>query len=63
MRILHKDDFAIEKSRETLMYILLGYLEVFELYNEWIREYEKKKINYRDELKEKYEEIKKKTIS
>ena len=53
----------IEKSRETLMYILLGYLEVFELYNEWIREYEKKKINYRDELKEKYEEIKKKTIS
>ena len=50
----------IENSRETLMYILLGYLETFELYNEWIREYEKKKINYRNSLKEKYEEIKKK---
>ena len=50
----------IENSRETLMYILLGYLETFELYDEWIREYEKKKINYRNSLKEKYEEIKKK---
>lgn len=40
----------IEDSKEILMYCLLEYLEEFELYEEWVREYEKNKVDYRDSI-------------
>lgn len=50
----------IEKNKEIKEYIILEQLEEFELYKEWILEYEKymEKIEYRDSLKEKYDELK-----
>ena len=50
----------IEDSKEVLMYCLLEYLEEFELYEEWVREYEKNKVDYRDSINKKYIAIKKK---
>lgn len=51
----------IEKDPEVKEYILLNILEKYELYEEWIKEYESKhkKINFRAGLKEKYNKIKK----
>lgn len=50
----------IETQNEVKEYILLEMLEDFELYNEWVAEYEKHigKINYRERLKLKYNEYK-----
>lgn len=50
----------IERDKEIKEYILLEKLEEFELYKEWIMEYEKHlgKIDYRDRLKEKYTKYK-----
>ena len=49
----------IESDKEIKEYIILGELESFKLYDEWIKEYEKhSKIRYRQSLREKYEEIK-----
>lgn len=52
-----------EKDKEVKEYILLKQLEEFELYKNWIVEYEKhlEKIDYRDSLKEEYKELKSKT--
>lgn len=49
-----------ETTKEVKEYILLELLEKFELYDDWIKEYEKHmgKIDYRDSLKEKYNEFK-----
>ncbi len=57
IRYFHKQ--YIEKIKEIKEYILLSKLEDFELYNEWIEEYEKHigKISYRENLKEKYKQI------
>lgn len=46
--------------KEVKEYILLEMLETFEFYEEWVLEYEKHlgKIDYRDSLKEKYNEYK-----
>lgn len=58
IRYFHKQ--YIEKTKEIKEYILLSKLEHFGLDEEWIEEYEKHlgKIGYRDELKEKYKELK-----
>lgn len=50
----------LEQSKEVKEYIILEQLEAFELYKEWILEYEKYlgKIEYRNYLKEKYNEFK-----
>ena len=47
--------------KNVLEYILVEKLEEYGLYKEWILEYEKhlEKIDYRNELKEKYKEYKK----
>ena len=51
----------IQERKEVKEYIILDILEMFNLNNEWIIEYEKHKdINYRDSLKEKYTEMKEK---
>lgn len=48
-----------ERSEKIKAYILLDQLEMFDLYEKWIEEYERHKdINYRDSLKEKYKELK-----
>ena len=51
----------INRNKEIKEYILLEKLEEYGLYKEWILEYEKhlEKIDYRNELKEKYKEYKK----
>ena len=51
----------INKDKEIKEYILLEKLEEYGLYKEWILEYEKhlERIDYRNELKEKYKEYKK----
>lgn len=51
----------INRDKEIKEYILLEKLEEYGLYKEWILEYEKhlEKIDYRNELKEKYKEYKK----
>ncbi len=51
----------VESNREIKEYILLEKIDEYELYDEWIEEYEKHlgKISYRDSLKERYEELKK----
>lgn len=51
-----------ETTKEVKEYILLELIENFELYDEWIKEYEKHigKIDYRDSLKEKYNKLKNK---
>lgn len=50
----------LEKYKEIKEYILLQTMEEFNLYKEWILEYEKHlgKISYRDSLKEKYTKYK-----
>ncbi len=50
----------IQSKSEIKEYIILDNLEFHELYNEWIKEYEKYegKIEYRAELKNKYRKIK-----
>ena len=59
IKFFHK--YYIEKYIEVKEYILLEFLELEEKYDYWIKEYEKNmdKINYRDSLKEKYNEYKK----
>lgn len=59
IRFFHK--YYLEKKLEVKEYILLEKLKDMELYNEWIKEYEKhvKKIDYRQSLKDDYNEIKK----
>ena len=59
IKFFHK--YYIEKRLEVKEYILLEYLELEEKYDYWIKESEKNmdKINYRDSLKEKYNEYKK----
>lgn len=49
-----------ENNNEINMYCLLDHLKHFELYEDWIREYESNKVDYRDSLKKEYNEIKKK---
>ena len=51
----------INRDKEIKEYILLEKLEEYGLYKEWILEYEKhlERIDYRNELKEKYKEYKK----
>ena len=51
----------INRNKEIKEYILLEKLEEYGLYKEWILEYEKhlERIDYRNELKEKYKEYKK----
>ena len=51
----------IEKNKEIKEYLLFNILDEYELYEEWTKEYEKNvgKIAYRNELKEKYMELKK----
>ena len=50
----------LEKYKEIKEYILLQKMEEFNLYKEWVLEYEKHlgKISYRDSLKEKYTKYK-----
>ncbi len=48
-----------EKDKEVKEYIILTLLEDYELYEEWIIEYEKHNVEYRESLKEKYREFKK----
>ena len=50
----------IEENKEVKEYILLDRLEMYDLYKDWIKEYESvvNKIDLRDSLKEKYEKIK-----
>ncbi len=48
-----------ERFSEVKEYILLEQLEEYQCYDAWIKEYESKKINYRDSLKEKYKKFKK----
>ena len=50
------------KDKEIQEYILLGMLEERKLYKEWVLEYESHlgKLDYRESLKEKYEEMKNK---
>lgn len=50
----------IHHNEEGKMYIILEKLEKYELYTYWIKEYEENKINYRQSLVEKYNEIKNK---
>lgn len=59
IKYFHKQ--YIEKNKEIKEYILLEMLEESELYKEWILEYESQaeKIDYRDSLREKYNEYKK----
>ena len=49
----------IEENREAKEYIILEILETWQLDELWIKEYERHKIDYRDTLKERYEELKK----
>ena len=51
----------LEKDDEVKEYILLDRLEIFEIKDEWIKEYESHigKIDYRDSLKKQYQELKK----
>ena len=58
IKYFHKQ--YIKKDKEIKEYILLEMLEEFELYKEWILEYEiqAEKIDYRDSLREKYKEYK-----
>lgn len=55
----------IKRDKEVKEYILLEKMEEFNLYKEWILEYEKHlgKISYRDSLKEKYSKMKKGNLS
>lgn len=48
-----------ERNKEITMYCLLNHLEDFDLYEEWIKQYKKNKVDYRNSIKEKYNEIKK----
>lgn len=54
-----KDNYY-ERSNEVKEYTLLCELEDYGLYDEWIKEYESNigKIDYRDTLIEKYNELK-----
>lgn len=54
-----KDNYY-ERFNEVKEYILLCELEDYGLYDEWIKEYESNigKIDYRDTLIEKYNELK-----
>ena len=59
IRFFHKE--YIEKNKEIKEYILLNMLDMFELDDEWIKEYEKhKNIDYRESLRGKYKELKSK---
>ncbi len=49
----------IEKFTEIREYKLLNIIEKYELYDDWMKEYEAHKIKYREELQEKYEKFKK----
>lgn len=50
-----------EKNKEIKEYVLLNILEKFELDDAWIKEYEKhNSIDYREGLRYKYKELKKK---
>ena len=49
-----------ENNDEINMYCLLDHLKHFKLYEDWIREYENNKVDYRDSLKKEYAEFKKK---
>lgn len=49
-----------ETNVEVKEYILLEKLEMFDLEEEWIKEYESNTIDYRNSLKEKYKKLKKK---
>ena len=50
----------LEKDDEVKEYILLDRLEIFEIKDEWIKEYESHigKIDYRDSLQKQYQELK-----
>lgn len=48
-----------ERNKEITMYCLLNHLEDFDLYEEWINQYKNNKVDYRNSIKEKYNEIKK----
>ena len=57
-------EYYFEQTKEVKEYILLEKLKRMELYNEWIREYEKNlnKIDYRESLQRDYLEIKEKIV-
>lgn len=59
VRYFHKNYTYYDK--EIKEYVLLNIMDDYELYKEWVLEYEAhlKKIDYRDSLKERYKEIKK----
>lgn len=57
LKIMH--DNLTEPDNEVKEYIILEELEMHELYEDWIKEYEAHKIDYRDCLKEKYKKFKK----
>ena len=48
-----------ENDIEVREYVLLKILETFDLIEEWIKEYESNKVDYRSSLKEKYKKFKK----
>ena len=50
--------YCCESQTEIKEYVLLEELEKYELYENWVTEYESHKIAYRDSLKEKYSEFK-----
>ena len=48
----------IESNKEVKEYIILDWLDFYELYDFWIKEYEKHvNVGYRESLKEKYKEL------
>ena len=50
-------------TAEVKEYVLLEELERYELYSEWIQEYERHSLDYRDTLQEKYKKFKCKTFN
>ena len=62
IKYFHKN--YIYRDKEIKEYILLELLDDFELYKDWIKEYESHigKIDYRDSLKDRYKVLKKKKV-
>lgn len=60
--VMYFNEHYTDHSAEVKLYILLKYLDAYELYDLWLKEYEaavKRNIKPRDSLKTDYEEIKK----
>lgn len=48
----------IKSDKEVKEYIVLNLIEEYDFYEEWVKEYEKHDIDYRDSLRKRYKELK-----